>query len=153
MPVQRFDQVNQFCLLGDQMIVVSEDHDRSFAGVEQSVASCRKSDVVFRLDDMIDHCRFSGAIGRESQFGFTIIEDVNRGAILGTMVMNAANEGGTALGTMDRFDAKSNLITHGQFGLRDNASNEIRVYEVPLSGTLIVRGGGGKRHSSRGRGE
>ena len=94
--VERRDQVGQSRLIGDEMIIIGKDYNRCVANIEQPIATGGKADVVVGLDQSIDHCCFVGAHGRESQLWFSVIEDVDQRTVFAIVVVNAANECGTA---------------------------------------------------------
>lgn len=133
--VEFADQFGQLRTIGDEVIVVGENNDRRVTYIEKTVAAGGEPDVVLGLNDLVDHRGFSWAVCREALFGLAVVEHVNQRAIAAVVFVNTANERGTALRPMDRFDTKGDLVTHGRLYLLEFASNGIRVCEVPLSGT------------------
>ncbi len=127
MLVELGNQFRESCFISDQMIVVGENHNRRVAKLKQAISAGGQTDVVFCLDQSIDHCRFAGTDCRESKFRLAIVEDMNRWPLVAVVFVNAADERGAALRAVDRLDAESYLVTHGRFLLPDIALNGSRV--------------------------
>jgi hypothetical protein len=90
----RFELTNKIIqprLWANHVIIIGEDHQASLGGFHQAIATSRQADVVFGLDQSIDHCRFIRASLRKAKLRPAIIEDVDQRTLIATVLVNAAH--------------------------------------------------------------
>ena len=74
-----------------------------------------------------------GQFAEKPQLWLSIIQDVNRWPIRSTVLIDASHQCGTALRTVNGFDAEGDLVTHEQCLRLDNEVSGIRACAVQAS--------------------